>query len=237
MMKKIVHIFFIRLLEWCSHLRPKFKPYEGFVWLIRLSKSRTELMGRENLPSYGGYVLAINHMGSVNIIFVVGTLFTIIKRPIYIVVQDRVYQKNIKLAIELFAFIPRTKTCLKEMISKLKESSVVGIAIAGERDKKKKGNKKCIDTEAMFAAVKKGAGYLSSQAPIVPVGFWAPDSSTFLEGLWGLIRVLFFEKIRIKVGKPIVFPHDPELNNGAALERSKEILKVILHLTDGLKPK
>lgn len=188
--------------------------------------------GKENLPKDGPYVIATNHMGTWNMVFVIGALYAITGKPIYIIVEDRVYKKNRKLATQMFAFIPREKDCLVKMQDKLKEGEVVGIAVAGVRDKKQKDNKNRIDKEKMLKLAKSGVGYLSNKANVVPVGFWAPDSDRVMQGIWGMIEVLFFTKIKVNIGEPISYKQKPNLERKEARKRAKSILGKILSLAE-----
>ncbi len=238
--ERIFFWLFALVFKWLCGLKREIWFYKGLDWLIRTCKNRTVLIkGIENLPREGSFIVAANHMGSWNLVFIFGALVAILKRPIFVVVEKRVWQKDEELATRWLAFIKKTEACLITMLKKIKQGEIIGITPAGARDKKI--NKNTLHLEKILQQAGEGVAVLADYAPVIPVAFQAPDSNCIRQDIWGLIQVLFIKKIPLVIGQPMVFTDhlnqlDREEKRGEIKKRLKIIVKEIYALVDQIKP-
>lgn len=225
--------------------KDEIKFYQGLDWLIKMGRDRCIIKGLENLPKQDSFIIALNHMGTFGLVFVIGALVDILKRPIFIPVEERVWRKAPDLIEDLMAFIKRRDAnpgfTLRLLIKRIKSGGIMGITVCGTRDKKQNGGG--VDKQRMIEEVRMGIGCLADHALVVPVGFWAPDSDRILQGVWAIIQILFLKrKIMVQIGEPISFEQKldslkKENKKQEIAIRGKEIVNRVFDLVDDLDPK
>ncbi len=198
--------------------------YQGLGILFKMAKARSEITGLENLPSNGPFIIAMNHMGSWGVILIVARLYCHLHRVIHTITEEEVWQAlGQEVAESWSGLIPRGRFALKKSFSLLKQGEIVALPITGQRDRLNNG--------FLLNKAEIGVGILSSRAKVIPVGFIAPHSWDWFQGLQGLIKVfLFGQKIKIKVGQPICFPEEKEISRDIAIQRADRVLQEVSSL-------
>lgn len=158
-------------------------------WLIRFVLNliaRVEIHGSENIPQYGGYVIATNHLGRLD----VSLLFYALEGDFILPVAEKyehhwlygpIGQAMGGIWLDRFNADVRS---IREILVRMKAGGILVIAPEGTRSK----------TEAM-AEGKPGVAYLAMKAgmPIVPVALAGTEDRVVLD------RLIHFEKSKIKV--------------------------------------
>jgi 1-acyl-sn-glycerol-3-phosphate acyltransferase len=172
-----------------------------------IKKDRLHLIGLENLPVKGPYIIVANHIGSLETILIPTIVFHYRKQAVYSLVKDSIYRScnKIKKGLsESLNFIP-VPTSIKERshsldfaVEKLGQGEIINIFPEGTRRRPK-------ETKNQLLKGKPGAVRLAIRArvPIIPIGYKGPiDQHGFL-----LIKYLFFsnEKVEARIGNPIMF--------------------------------
>lgn len=223
--------FLIKLLNFCSKLKKEFKVYESMNWFIRIGKSRVKILGIENLPKHGAFILALNHKGDWHLAFIIAALHARLKRPIYTLVGEKVYYKNVKLADQWLAFIPRGDYCLLPMKRKLKQGKIVAIAVTPSFERREGFGYKDVTIEQIESEVKQGIGFLSRFAPVVPLGFSGPHSNRILMRIFvDPLRFLFLQKIKIQIGPVIDFSQTGRVGKDEQISHAISIIKTVFDL-------
>jgi len=161
-----------------------------------------EVKGMENLPKDKGFIIAINHVGSIDPFVVVGVLRGFLKRNFfkrgkrfyYIgmrAIKKRIYSFFLN---ENLGYVCSSKEGINRAVELLKEGNVVGIFPEGRRDDGKK-----------ILKGKKGVAFLTllSGAPVVPVAYLGPQTRSFNQGLKGLLKPK-----KVYFGAPMHFFHE-----------------------------
>lgn len=223
--------FLIRLLNFCSKLKKEFNAYEGMNWFIRIGKERVKILGIENLPKHGAFILALNHKGDWHLAFIIAALHARLKRPIYTLVGEEVFFKNEKLASQWLAFIPRGDYCLLPMKTKIRQGKVLAIAVTPSFEKREDFGYKDVTVEQIETEVKKGIGFLSQFTTIVPAGFCAPHSNRILMRIFvDPFRFLFLQKIKIKIGPVIDFSQTGRVSKDEQISHAISVIKTVFDL-------
>ena len=181
-------------------------------WLVRLIfklTTRVEVFGYENLPKEGGYVIATNHLGIID----VPLAFHALDRwDMFIMVGEKWEKVGLfRWVGKYFNFVfidrfnPDIKT-LRKVISLMEQNNILIIAPEGTRSR----------TGALIEG-KPGAGYLATKLnrPIVPAGITGTEDRTFLNNIKRLRR----SYITITAGVPFMLPPLPRENRDAALKQ------------------
>lgn len=156
--------------------------------------ARIRMIGRENIPAHGPYIVSLNHMSTAD------TPLLLISFP---AVQWRYFAGEKWRSHPIWGplmtwlgavYIRRgevDRQGLKDALQALKDGYVFGLAPEGTRSK----------TGHMMQA-KDGAAYLASRAgvPILPVGVVNTDH------LFANIKKLRMTDVEVRVGKPFVLP-------------------------------
>ena len=187
------------------------------TWLIRTIVNliaRVEIQGSENIPEEGGFVIATNHLGRLD----VALLFYALEGDFILTIAEK-YEHH-----WLFGRIGNTINgiwldrynadvgAIRQVLTRMKAGGILAIAPEGTRSK----------TEAM-AEGKPGVAYLALKAglPIVPVGLTGTEDRVVID------RLKHFKKSEIKiiVGMPFNLPPIPKKDRDAILkEYTEEIM-------------
>ena len=167
-------------------------------WIIRFVINviaRVDIQGSKNIPTEGGFVIATNHLGRLD----VALLFYALEGDFILTIAEK-YEHHwlfgpIGNAIDGI-WLDRFNTdvgAIRKVLIRMKAGGILAIAPEGTRSK----------TEAM-AEGKPGVAYLALKAgvPIVPVGLAGTEDRVVLE------RLKRFKKSEIKifVGTPFNLP-------------------------------
>lgn len=157
--------------------------------------ARVEIQGFENIPTDGGFVIATNHLGRLD----VALLFYTLEGDFILTIAEKYEHHwlfgpigNAMDGIWLDRFNADVGA-IRQVLTRMKAGGILVIAPEGTRSK----------TEAM-AEGKPGVAYLALKAglPIVPVGLVGTEDRVVVE------RLKQFRKLEIKIiaGKPFKLP-------------------------------
>jgi 1-acyl-sn-glycerol-3-phosphate acyltransferase len=181
------------------------------VWLIRFVINliaRVNIHGFENIPEEGGFVIATNHLGRLDVVL----LFYALEGDFILTIAEK-YEHHwlfgpIGNAIDGI-WLDRFNAdvgAIRKVLTRMKTGGILVIAPEGTRSK----------TEAM-AEGKPGVAYLAVKAglPIVPVGLTGTEDRVVVD------RLKRFKKSEIKiiVGKPFNLPPLPKKDRDANLKQ------------------
>ena len=181
------------------------------VWIVRFVINliaRVELQGFENIPTEGGFVIATNHLGRLD----VALLYYVLDSDFIITIAEK-YERhwlfgpigNAMHGIWLDRFNADIGA-IREVLIRMKAGGILVIAPEGTRSK----------TETM-AEGKPGVAYLALKAglPIIPVGLTGTEDRLVVE------RLKHFKKSEIKiiVGKPFNLPPIQRKDRDATLRQ------------------
>ena len=181
------------------------------VWIVRFVINliaRVELQGFENIPTEGGFVIATNHLGRLD----VALLYYVLDGDFIITIAEK-YERhwlfgpigNAMHGIWLDRFNADIGA-IREVLIRMKAGGILVIAPEGTRSK----------TETM-AEGKPGVAYLALKAglPIIPVGLTGTEDRLVVE------RLKHFKKSEIKiiVGKPFNLPPIQRKDRDATLRQ------------------
>lgn len=191
-----------------------------YRFLINLSKlligPTLEVGGLENLPKKEGFIIAANHVSSLDQFAIVAAIkkflvenFIKKEKKLYFVgmlaLKKRIYSFFIN---EDCGYLPSTKQGINQAVKLLKKGNIVGIFPEGRRN----------STVNMLPG-KKGVAFMAllSGAPVIPVACFAPPTFSFYQGL----RYFFISK-KLIFGSPIKFFPEAksQLLNNSSLTRS-----------------
>ena len=167
-------------------------------WLIRLLINliaRVEVQGVENLPQGGGFVIATNHLGRLDVTL----LFYALEGDFILIIAEKYEHHwffgpfgNAINGIWLDRYNANVGA-IRQVLRRMQAGGILVIAPEGTRSK----------TEAM-AEGKPGVAYLALKAglPILPIGLTGTEDRIVFE------RLKHFKKVEIKiaVGKPFSLP-------------------------------
>ena len=181
------------------------------VWIVRFVINliaRVELQGFENIPTEGGFVIATNHLGRLD----VALLYYVLDGDFIITIAEKYEHHwlfgpigNAMHGIWLDRFNADIGA-IREVLIRMKAGGILVIAPEGTRSK----------TETM-AEGKPGVAYLALKAglPIIPVGLTGTEDRHVVE------RLKHFKKSEIKiiVGKPFNLPPIQRKDRDATLRQ------------------
>jgi 1-acyl-sn-glycerol-3-phosphate acyltransferase len=178
------------------------------IRLIMWCVSRVKVYGIENLPEAGGYVVAANHLGRLDVPLI---YYLLNRRDIILMVAEKYRESAIYrwFVRQLDAiYIDRFNadfTALRQILHRLKAGGALVLAPEGTRS----------PTGALQPA-RAGASYLASKAgaPIVPVAVIGSEDAKVAAGLRRLKRA----HLVVRIGKPFRLPPLPVKDRDAALE-------------------
>jgi 1-acyl-sn-glycerol-3-phosphate acyltransferase len=174
--------------------------------------TRLETSGLHNLPASGGFIVAANHLGRLDVALVYHLLD---RRDVYLLVAEK-YRKY-----AIFRWLVRNMDAvfverfgadfraLREMLNRLQRGGVLVIAPEGTRS----------PTGALIEG-KPGGSYLAVKAgvPIVPVAVTGTADRYVLEQFSHLRRL----HLHVRVGHPFELPPVDKKNREAALQAHTE---------------
>ena len=181
----------------------------GLIRLIFNLIAHVEVRGYENLPKEGGFVIATNHLGFVDVPI---AFYGLDRWDMFVMIGEK--WQNVGLFrwvgkyfnfIFIDRFNPDIKT-LRKVISLMEENNILVIAPEGTRSR----------TGSLIEA-KPGASYLAAKLnrPIVPVGITGTEDQVFLSNLKKLRR----GRMIVTAGKPFMLPPLPRQNRDEVLKQ------------------
>jgi 1-acyl-sn-glycerol-3-phosphate acyltransferase len=181
-------------------------------WLVRLIfnlMARVEVTGYENLPSEGGFVIATNHLGIVDVPI---AFYALDRWDMFVMIGEKWEKVNLFRWIgKYFNFIfidrfnPDIKT-LRKVISLMEKNNILVIAPEGTRSR----------TGALIEA-KPGTSYLATKLnrPIVPVGITGTEDQALIANLKRFRR----GHITVTAGPAFTLPPLPRENRDQVLQQ------------------
>lgn len=184
-------------------------------WLIRRLIdliARVQIIGYENLPATGAYVIATNHLGMLDATML---FYSIDRWDVFIPTAEK--WEEIPFLRWLgrylnFVFIDRFNPdikALRKMITLMEQGNILVIAPEGTRSR-----------VGSMQEGKPGASYLAARLrrPIVPVGLAGTEDEGVLDNLKHLRR----SRITLTAGKAFTLPPLPAQDRDAALKQDTE---------------
>lgn len=174
--------------------------------------ARVDVYGLENLPDEGGYIVAANHLGRMDIPLV---YFLLDRDDVILLVAEKYRKYGIVRwlvkeldALWLDRFAADFKA-LRRTLDRLKASGVLVIAPEGTRS-----------TTGALIAGKAGASFLAARSgvPVVPVAATGTEDTLVKAQLKRLKRV----RITVHVGRPFLIPPLDRSDREAALQSSTD---------------
>lgn len=158
------------------------------VLLLGTFLTKIKLLGAENIPKKGPFIVVSNHFNRLDPPFVIYA----IKKPInFLMASDQTVEAQIMWAPWLYGFIPTNRqnlapSTLKKSLRALKNREIVGIFPEGTA------------TEQYLRPAKKGAAYMamSANVPILPMSIIGMDN------IWENWFKGVKPRLYITIGKP-----------------------------------
>jgi len=181
-------------------------------WLIRLLfnlVAHVEVRGYENLPQEGGFVIATNHLGIVDVPI---AFYALDRWDMFVMIGEKWEKVNLfRWVGKYFNFIfidrfnPDIKT-LRKVISLMENNNILVIAPEGTRSR----------TGALIEA-KAGTSYLATKLnrPIVPVGITGTEDQALIANLKRFRR----GHITVTAGSVFTLPPLPRENRDEVLKQ------------------
>jgi 1-acyl-sn-glycerol-3-phosphate acyltransferase len=181
-------------------------------WLIRLLfnlVAHVEVRGYENLPQEGGFVIATNHLGIVDVPI---AFYALDRWDMFVMIGEKWEKVNLfRWVGKYFNFIfidrfnPDIKT-LRKVISLMENNNILVIAPEGTRSR----------TGALIEA-KAGTSYLATKLnrPIVPVGITGTEDQALIANLKRFRR----GHITVTAGPAFTLPPLPRENRDEILQQ------------------
>jgi 1-acyl-sn-glycerol-3-phosphate acyltransferase len=181
-------------------------------WLIRLIfnlVAHVEVRGYENLPQEGGFVIATNHLGIVDVPI---AFYALDRWDMFVMIGEKWEKVNLfRWVGKYFNFIfidrfnPDIKT-LRKVISLMENNNILVIAPEGTRSR----------TGALIEA-KAGTSYLATKLnrPIVPVGITGTEDQALIANLKRFRR----GHITVTAGPAFTLPPLPRENRDEILQQ------------------
>jgi 1-acyl-sn-glycerol-3-phosphate acyltransferase len=181
-------------------------------WLVRLIfnlMARVEVRGYENLPPEGGFVIATNHLGIMDVPI---AFYALDRWDMFVMIGEKWEKVNLfRWVGKYFNFIfidrfnPDIKT-LRKVISLMEKNNILVIAPEGTRSR----------TGALIEA-KPGTSYLATKLnrPIVPVGITGTEDQALIANLKRLRR----GHITVTAGPAFTLPPLPRENRDQVLQQ------------------
>lgn len=209
------------------------KNYRGLHWLIPLAKRRfREVSGLDYLPKSGPFILAGNHVGSPDPVFIMALVYEHLRRRITFVSVDlvvnlvgkRIARKWLGLVEKIEDF---PEQCLEELRDVLAAGEPVGIFPEGMRN-----------SAPFLMPGRTGVARLAhwSGAPVIPFGFQGPATWTFNQGVVAFMS--WRKDMILRIGKPLIFPKiaDERLTKDLLVQTTREIMNSIGQLSGRPSP-
>lgn len=229
----------VRFLVWALYrlfnLRQEIRTYKGLQSLILTCRRKCIVQGLGNLPANGSFIVACNHWGTWQLTLVMGTLVYELRRIIHVMVEPRVYNTDKKMSAQWFSWVPITGA--RTLIRVLKSGGVAVIIPTGADERVLNYARGGATKEEMVARARPGIGLLLKYAPVVPIGFCAPDpgQGKTLINILNFFKALFFNKVLIRIGPALDFT-SRELDSHELENATGEVVYNIFSLVDSIKP-
>lgn len=159
----------------------------------------TEVMGIENLPKAGGFIVAANHVNSFDPCIIAAVVRKFLckhffgrEKKFYYIgmkgLKKRVYSFFLN---EKVGYLLANKDGIKRAVELLKNGNIVGIFPEGRRN-----------SSSRMLEGKRGIAYMAllSGAPVIPTACFGPPTWGFNQGLKGLIK-----SKKVCFGCPMIF--------------------------------
>lgn len=193
---------------------------KGTRWLIRFLLhllTRIEVLGLENVPASGNFIIACNHLGLVDVLF---PFYILENNNLVLLVGEKWENTWIGrwLGNKLnFIFVDRFNPdirAIREVISRMKMGEILVITPEGTRSK-----------VGYLIEGKPGVSYLAAKLglPILPVGIIGSFDPIF----FGQLKRLKRPHVTINVGPAFILPVLPSENQGreeALMQDTDEIM-------------
>jgi 1-acyl-sn-glycerol-3-phosphate acyltransferase len=190
------------------------KFFRGLIKLIISLTCKVTIIGQEKIPREGGCIVAANHIGRLDALFV----YTVLPRNDVILTVAEKYQ-----SIGFFRWAGRTMDVLwidrfntdfgtlRKVLQRLKKGEIYGVAPEGTRSK----------TEALQPG-KMGTVYLAAktQVPILPAAFTGTEDRLIRMNLKRLKRT----PVTVTIGDPINLPSLPRADRDEFLQQTTDEL-------------
>lgn len=195
-------------------MRKIFKPFFHFIAIVIY---RVKILGKENIPEKGSFILCGNHVHALDAPIIVVTA----KRKIRFMAKEELYKNKILAFLgKIFEVIPVKRgtadiDAIKASMKALKNGDILGIFPEGTRN-----------GMAKSASIKAGAAFmaLKTNTPVIPVGVKGEFKP--------------FRKVIIKYGKPMDFSEYATKNGKPEKEAleivGEKIMKEIVDLRDSI---
>lgn len=178
------------------------------------------IIGIENIPKTGGYIIASNHLGRLDVLLV----YKIMQRKDIIMAVAEKYQKYwfFRLAAKALdaIFIDRFNVdfrTMRKIIKRLQTGEILVIAPEGTRSK----------AESLQEG-KPGAAYLAEKAklPVIPVGLVGTEDRVVKANIKKLKR----SRVSVTVGEPFFLQPSPKQNRVENLKNATDDIMVRIAL-------
>ena len=188
------------------------KIIRSFARLMLHLMARIEVINYENLPRTGGFIVAANHLGRMDIPLV----FYFLDRDDIILLVAEKYRKYgiVRWLVEQMdlLWLDRFSTdfhALRRTLDRLQAGGALVIAPEGTRS-----------TTGALIEGKAGASYLAAKSgmPVVPVGATGTED----ELVKGRLKQFRRLHITVRVGEPFYIPHLKGKNREAALQQATD---------------
>ncbi len=209
------------------------KRYAGLRWLLPFFVRRFHTVeGLTHIPSSGPYILAVNHIGSPDPMFIMAAIYQHTGQPVSFVVYDKLaHVFGQKLGRQWLGMVgkheDRPGECLQPLRHELEAGRPVGIFPEGMRN------------AAPFVLTgKTGVARLAhwTGAPVIPCGYQGPFTWT----VWQALRASLSSKrdMALRVGAPLKFQklHDDVITKDILRSTTQKIMAAIGTLADRPSP-
>ncbi|MEK7639732.1 MAG: lysophospholipid acyltransferase family protein [Patescibacteria group bacterium] len=181
------------------------KRYAGLNWLLPLFTRRFHTIeGLENFPKTGSYILAVNHIGSPDPMFIVAVVYRFTHQPVIFVVYDKLIKVfGKKFGYEWLGMVEKNENqpseCLVQLRRELEAGNPVGIFPEGMRN-----------AAPFVMPGKTGVARLAhwTGVPVIPCGFQGPFTWTVSQAIRASLSPR--RNMALRVGTPLIFPKRTE---------------------------
>jgi 1-acyl-sn-glycerol-3-phosphate acyltransferase len=185
--------------------------------LLRMFLSRTNVIGRENVPKNGAFILASNHLNNADPPAITG----VIPRRIYWMAKTELFRiPFVGLGFRLFGYIPVRRFeadlgALRKAQETLAKGRVLGMFPEGTRSKT--GSLSEGEPGTAVIALRTGA-------PILPMALWGTENFNLPRDLFKRTRV------EVRIGKPFRLERSRRLTKQEVADGTREIMERIAAL-------
>ena len=159
------------------------------------NKDRLEIFGLEKLPKDGPYIIASNHIGSLETILIPTIILNNHNKRVYNLVAEKIYRMCGKKLSERLGFIPVLEgdksRCLDVAVERLKQGNILNIFPEGARSRPKKTKHQLLRGKTGVARLA-----LKAQVPVIPFGSHGPHDNNILM----LLKHWYISKQKVKAG-------------------------------------